>query len=117
MLSVRMNKKLVLVSVIMYAHSTGEHNKGKNSSMLHTNGRAIHGREGDTEIKLKDTIRWRIAEDETDFSLSPFWDFIATLSRNIGVVCEVGRKGEGEIGERERTESIREMVRGKGESS
>ena len=85
--------------------------------MLYTNGRAIHGGEGDTEIKLKDAIRWRIAEDETDFSLSSFWDLIATLSRNIGVVCEVGRKREGEIGERERTERIREMVRGKGESS
>ena len=113
-----MNKKLVLVSVIMYVHSMGEHNNDKYyCSMLHTNGRAIHGGEGDTEIKFKDTIRWRIAEDETDFSLSSFWDLIATLSRNIGVVCEVGRKREGEIGERERTERIREMVRGKGESS
>ena len=111
-----MNKKLVLVSVIiLYVHSMGEHNNDKNyCSMLHTSGSAVHGREGDIEVKLKDTIRWRIAEDETDFSLSSFRDFIATLSRNIGVVCEVGRKREGEMGERERTERIREMVGGKG---
>ena len=79
------NKKLVLVSVIVYVHLRAGYNI-KFYTELPTSGSAIHGREGDVEVKLKDAIRWRIVEDETDFSLSSFWDLIATLSRYIDVV-------------------------------
>ena len=56
------------------------------SNLAHTNGRAIGSREDDIVVKLKDSIRWWVIQDKTDFSLFSFRDSIGTLGWYVDVV-------------------------------
>ena len=56
------------------------------SNLVHTSGSAIGSRDDNIVVKLKDSIRWWVIQDETDFPLFSFRDRIGTLGRYIDVV-------------------------------